>query len=444
MSVRKKVLVLGAGLVARPLVDYLLKRAGCEVVAADLIRDKAQQIVAGHRHGRAVSLDIENEAELASFVAGSDLVVSFLPFGYHPRVARHCLDRGKHLVTSSYVSEAMRALDAAARAKKLIFLNEVGLDPGIDHMEAMRIIQGVWDRGGEIAGFVSYCGGLPAPEAKTNPFGYKFSWSPLGVLLAAKNSAKYLWEGQQVYLPADKLFDEPASLSVEGLGTFEGYPNRDSLSYLQVYGIPGARTMLRGTLRWPGWCRTFKRIKELNLLDEAEENLGGLTWKGLLAKKMGLKENEKVGSLLKARLKESEDIQVLERMEWLGLLEEKPLPPGRRTALQAMTDLLADRLRYEPGERDMIVLRHEIRAAYPGGKKERVLSTLIDFGLPGGDSAMARTVGLPAAICARLILEDKIKDRGVLIPTIRDIYAPVLRELQAYGLRFREAREAVH
>ncbi len=264
----KNILVLGAGLVAKPLVDYFLDREGFRVDVADLAAERAVSLVAGRPGGRAVSLDIEDDGRLASLIEASDLVVSFVPYVYHPRVARHCLARGRHLVTASYVSADMKELDAEAKARGLVFLNEVGLDPGLDHMEAMRIIDRVREAGGRVVSFVSYCGGLPAPEANTNPFGYKFSWSPMGVLLASGNSARYLREGREVLLPAEGLFDRLARISVPGLGSFEGYPNRDSLSYRDAYGLEEARTILRGTLRYPGWCLTLKRIKELGLLDD--------------------------------------------------------------------------------------------------------------------------------------------------------------------------------
>ncbi|HEX9902412.1 MAG TPA: saccharopine dehydrogenase C-terminal domain-containing protein [Acidobacteriota bacterium] len=436
-----KVLVLGAGLVAKPLVDYLLQVPEFEVEVADLLPSKAQALVAGRTNGRAVALDIDDEGRLAALVASADLAVSLVPQAFHPRVAKYCLEKGKHLVTASYAGQAMRALDAEAKARALIFLNEVGLDPGIDHMEAMRIIHLIKSQGGRVEAFISYCGGLPAPEANTNPFGYKFSWSPLGVLLASKGAARYLWDGREVIVSADKLFDNPAIMNLEGLGTLEGYPNRDSMSYLETYGLSGAKTILRGTLRYPGWCRTLKRIKELNLLDEAEEDFKGTTLREFLSRKMGLVPGQEPAAALRSRFQDPEDREVLDRLEWLGLTSDQPVAPGTKSGLQAMTALMSERLCYAPAERDLIVLRHEICAVYPDGNKERFVSTLIDFGQPGGDSAMARTVGLPAAICARLILEERIKERGVLLPTFPGIYAPVLQELQSFGISFKEKRE---
>jgi saccharopine dehydrogenase (NADP+, L-glutamate forming) len=436
-----KVLVLGAGMVARPLVDYLLKVLGFEVEVADLVPARAQALVAGRPNGRAVGLDIADEVRLAALLAGSDLAVSLMPQAFHSRVAKQCLQKRKHLITASYAGRDMRDLDGQARGRGIILLNEVGLDPGLDHMEAMRIIRLVMSQGGRVESFISYCGGLPAPEANTNPLGYKFSWSPLGVLKASKNPARYLWDGQEVNLSAEQLFDQPASINLEGLGVLEAYPNRDSMSYLETYGLLGAKTMLRGTLRYPGWCRTLKRILELNLLDEAGEDFKGTTLKEFLARKMGLSPGQEPADEFRRRFSGRADGEVLARLEWLGLTGARPVPPGAINSLQAMAALMSERLGYGPSERDMIVLRHEIGAVYPDGSREKFTSTLLDFGHPGGDSAMARTVGLPAAICARLILEDRIKERGVLIPIWPDIYVPVLTELRSFNIGFKEKRE---
>jgi saccharopine dehydrogenase (NADP+, L-glutamate forming)/spermidine synthase len=436
------VLVLGAGLVAKPLVDYFLEREAWRVDVADLAADRARAMVAGHPRGRFFGLDIEDDAALGTLVAGSDLVVSFVPYGHHPRVARHCLARGKHLVTASYVSSEMKDLDGPAKARGLIFLNEVGLDPGIDHMEAMRIIDGVRGGGGTVSSFVSYCGGLPAPEANTNPFGYKFSWSPLGVLLASGNSARYLLDGREVVLPAEELFERPAAVTVEGLGEFEGYPNRDSMSYLEAYGLEGARTVLRGTLRYPGWCHTLKRMRDMGLLDRRLLAPSLKTTAEFAAAAAGVPAAPHVAEHLRSRFTHPLDAGVLDRLEWLGLYADRPLPSGARNGLEVMAGLMSERMSYGPGERDMVVLQHRFTSADPDGRENRTVSTLVSYGVPGGDSAMARTVALPAAICARLIMDGVIRERGVIIPVLPEIYRPVLQELAGYGIRFEETTSA--
>ncbi|HDT14536.1 MAG TPA: saccharopine dehydrogenase, partial [Candidatus Aminicenantes bacterium] len=240
-----KVLVLGAGLVARPLVRYLLERPGLAVTVADVEAGRAEALVAGHTRGAAEVLDIADRAALSAAIERADLVVSLVPYTFHPLIAELAVESGRPMVTASYVSPAMRALDERAKAKGVILLNELGLDPGIDHMEAMRIIHEAHEAGRSVLGFTSWCGGLPAPEANTNPFGYKFSWSPRGVLLASKNSARFLKDGRIVTIPAAELFARPETIGIPGLGDFEGYPNRDSVAYRETYGIPEALTVLR-------------------------------------------------------------------------------------------------------------------------------------------------------------------------------------------------------
>ncbi len=437
----KKILVFGAGLVARPLVQYLLDRPDFRVVVADVEPGRAARIVAGHPRGEAKVLSIEDRAAMAAEIGRADVVVSMVPYTFHPVIAAAAIDLGKNVVTASYVSPAMKEHDARAREKGVLILNELGLDPGIDHMEAMRIIHEVRSRGGRVLSFVSWCGGLPAPEANTNPFGYKFSWSPRGVLLASKNSARFLKDGTEVTIPAERLFADPATIPIEGLGEFEGYPNRDSVSYRDVYGIPEARTVLRGTLRYPGWCRTLMKIGELGFLDDAPRELAGRTFRDLSAELSKAAPGASVKTAAARRLGLAEDSDVIGRLEWLGLFEDKPLPVSKGSALDVLVAVMIDRLKYESGERDMIILQHEFIAEYPDGRKETIASCLIDYGVPGGDTSMSRTVGLPAGIGARLVAEGRIPLTGVRVPVFPEIYNPILDELAGQGIRFTETRE---
>ena len=437
-----KILVLGAGLVAGPLVRYFLDRPNYMVVVADLEPDRARRLVAGAARGESRQLDLGDKEALSAEIGRADLVVSMVPYTFHPLVAGLAIDHDKPVVTASYVSPAMKELDGRARERGVLVLNEVGLDPGIDHMEAMRIIRKVRDGGGRILSFTSYCGGLPAPEANDNPFGYKFSWSPTGVLLASKNSARYLKDGQVVTIPAERLFADPATISITGLGEFEGYPNRDSVAYREAYGIPEAHTVLRGTLRYPGWCQTLLKIGELGLLDDSEKNRAGWTYADLMAALSGAGPKEDVREAVARRLGLERRSEVMKKLEWLGLFEAEELPAGKGSALDNLAALMIDKLQYAEGERDMIVLQHEFLAEDRSGRKERILSTLVDHGIPGGASSMSRTVGLPAAIAARLILERKISRTGVEVPVHSEIYVPILEELQALGIRFTEERQA--
>lgn len=439
----KKILILGAGLVARPLVRYLLDQPDFEVEVASRTVSKAIKLINSHPKGEAKELNLKDEEGLKERISKADLVISMVPYSFHPKVAKYCIDYQKHMVTTSYVSEVMKNLDEEVKRAGIIILNEVGLDPGIDHMEAMRIIHEVEENGGKILSFTSYCGGLPAPEANTNPFGYKFSWSPIGVLLAGKNSAQFLKDGQQVFIPPENLFENYSIIHIEELGEFEGYPNRNSLPYSELYGIESTNTMLRGTLRNKGWCATMKKMVDLGLLDEREEDWTGLTYKDFLRNLMNEPSDMDLKKALSSHLNIDEDSDIFSRFEWLGLLSDDPLPVTKGSALDILGAKMLEKLQYEEGERDMIILQHIFIVAYKDGKKEKITSTLIDFGIPNGDTSMARTVGLPAAISTRLILEEKIKRTGVVIPITPEIYTPILNELKEVGIAFKEKREEV-
>ncbi len=262
--IMKRILLLGSGLVVEPLVEYLLNEKNLYLTIATIEFEKAVKMLRGSSEGQAVFLDAANENDLEKQIKDHDIIISLLPAPMHPKVARLCLAHGKNMVTASYVSPAMRALDDDVKKAGLIFLNELGLDPGIDHMSAMRVINHVEDMGGMITGFRSYCGGLPAPEANTNPLGYKFSWAPRGVFVAATNNARFLWNGEIKETPGNKLFHSYETLPVQDM-IFEAYPNRDSIPYIEVYGLNNVQTMFRGTLRYPGWCHIIEDIRRCRL-----------------------------------------------------------------------------------------------------------------------------------------------------------------------------------
>ena len=437
----KKVLVLGAGLVAKPLVRYLLDRK-YQVIMASRTVSKAESMIAGHPNGKAFALDLQNEAQMAGFIKECDLAVSLVPFNFHPVVAKHCIANGKHMVTTSYVSAAMQELDAGARAAGLTVLNEIGVDPGIDHMSAMRIIDDVRRRGGRIVAFRSYCGGLPAPEANDNPFGYKFSWAPRGVLLAGRNSAVYLQDGRKVETPSHRLFRDMHILAVEGQGDYEAYPNRDSISYIDVYGLQGIQTMFRGTLRNMGWCDTLFSIGKLGLLSLDEVDVKGKTYAALLRSLTGAATDEDPGVAAARKLGIPKDSLPVLNLRWLGAFSDRRFTVDRISPLDALGDLMYEKLAFRPGERDMIVLFHDFRAEFPGGRREHITSRMIDYGIPNGDSSMSRTVSLPAAIGVDMILTGRIRDTGVLRPVAPGIYNPVLDELATLKISCEEKTEA--
>ena len=443
----KRVLILGAGLVTGPMVKYLLD-AGYHVAVASRTVSKAKALVGDHPNGEAIAFDIQHDSDgvaLADLVSQADLAVSLLPYVYHVKVAKASLAQGKPMVTTSYVSAAMRELDTAAKEAGLIVLNEVGLDPGSDHMSAMQIIHRVQGAGGHVDGFMSYCGGLPAAEANDNPFGYKFSWSPRGVLLAARNAGHYLRDGREVNVAGPELFRHYWMLDVEGLGEFEAFPNRDSVPYRDLYGIGDAATMYRGTLRYADWCATMERIVALGFLDEQERPVQGMTYAQFMGQLAGARGTLDARAAVAAQLNISPDSDFIQKLDWLGLFSDRPIPApgGKISPLDLLTGAMLERMQYRPEERDLVLLVHHFDASYPDGRKEHITSTLEAYGQPGGYSAMARTVSLPAAIAVDLILRGEIATSGVQIPVIPELYEPILAGLKDLGIEFVEKVEAV-
>ncbi len=438
----KSVLLLGAGLTTKPLVDHLLAQPDLRVKVATRTVSKAEKLVEGHDNGEALRLDVSDTAgQLATLVADSDIVVSMLPFTHHVSIAKLCIRNAKPFVSTSYVSDEMRALDEEAKKAGVILINETGLDPGIDHMSAMRIIHRIKEDGGEVKSFTSFCGGLPAPDANDNPFGYKFSWSPRGVMLAGKREARYLKDGREVLVAPEDVFKEYWIADIEGLGKFESYPNGNSLPYAKTYDIPATQTILRGTYRYPGWCNTWVAIKKLGLLDETERDFTGMTYAALTESLVGAAGGDLKSSLAKF-VGVAQDSEIIGRLDWLGLLSDEELPLKRGSLLDVLSARFQQKLVYAPGERDMIILRHEFIAEY-SDRKERITSNFVGFGEAGKATAMAKTVGLPPAIAARMVLEGKITETGVHIPVTPDIYEPILKELEQAGISFEEKSETV-
>jgi len=441
----KRVVVFGAGLVVRAHVRYLLDH-GFHVTVASRTVSKAEDIVDGHANGTPIAFDVTVEPEkLEEIIAEHDLAVSLLPWQFHPQVARACLDQGKNMVTTSYVKEEMSALDAEAKEKGVILFNELGVDPGIDHMTAMQVIDRVQGEDGEITTFQSYCGGLPAPEANDNPFGYKFSWSPRGVLLAGLNNAQYRRDGKVVDVPGQELFDHvwPVTVGIEGTETaLEGYPNRDSMPYTETYGIDPRDVMFRGTLRFPGWCAAMKQVARIGWLrTDGIEGLEGKTFADLTALLIGADNTSDLSGKVASHLGIAADGPEISKMEWLGLLGGSPLQQ-EKAPVDILTAHMLEKMSYNEGERDLLVLQHTFVAEF-SDRTEHITSTMIDFGIPGGDSSMNRTVGLPAAVAARFILEGRFNQPGVVVPVMKEFYEPALEELARLGIQFTEEIKTV-
>jgi saccharopine dehydrogenase-like NADP-dependent oxidoreductase len=438
------VLIFGAGMVARPIIRYLLDQPDIRVTVATEFVHEAEALIDGHPAGHAKTIDVRDRDQVASEIRTADVAVSLVPYAFHALIAEVCVEHGKHLVTTSYAGEPMRDLDGAAKGAGILVLNECGLDPGIDHMSAMRIIHDVRARGGKVESFRSTTGALPAHDSSNNPFGYKFTWSPRGVLLASKNAAKWLEDGEEINVPGERLFEHYNIVDVPGVGSFENYPNRDSLSYRDAYELQHAHTVYRGTFRMVGWCETVRGIVTLGWLgEEPVDGFSGRTYGDLTRYFVKASPGDDTAQKTAGFLGLAPYSAVIKRMEWLGLFGDTPLPENRDNPLDYLNVLMLDRMSPDRNDRDMVVMHHEFVAGFPGGGKEHITSTLVEYGVPGGDSAVARTVSLPAAFAVRMLLDGTITETGVHIPVTPGIYKPILDELAANNMVFREtARDA--
>ncbi len=432
----KKVLILGAGLVVKPMVEYLLSH-NLGLMVASPMKERADEMINGNPLGSSLDWSMDDPAMLEKLVEDHDVTVSLLPYKYHSDVARVCLRHGRSLVTTSYIQPGILELNEPAREAGLLFLNEIGLDPGIDHMTAMRIIDHIHGKGGKVKGFYSLCGALPAPESADNPLKYKFSWSPKGVILASRNSALYLKNGRRIYIEPSDLFKDRFSYNFPGIGNLEVYPNRDSVSYIDIYGIPEADTMYRGTFRYEGWCETLDAMKGLNMLDDSVRDYQGMTMAGFLAERCGLGIMDLRENLIR-KLGSSADSVFLSSLDYLGFFGNEKLKYHETTPFDITSDAMIKKMMLSANERDMVVLQHIFLASYPDGKCEVIKSSMLDYGSPSSNTSISRTVALPAAIAVRMILENKIDLKGVHRPVVPQIYNPVLDELKTLGVEMKE------
>ena len=433
----KKVLILGAGMVVKPIVTFLLEK-DYKVTVASRTKSKADAMIKGHPNGTAVGWTTDDEATLEHMIRTHDLTVSLLPYAFHVKVANLCIKHQKNMVTTSYVKPEMEALDAKAKEAGIIILNEIGLDPGIDHMSAMRIIDHVHDKEGRIEEFYSLCGALPAPENADNPFKYKFSWSPKGVVMAGNNDGKYIKHGKEVYVPTENLFKDVFDVEFPDVGTLQVYPNRDSVQYIDIYNIPEAKTMFRGTFRFPGWCDALDAMKGLKLITYEKIDLKGKTFADMTATLIGASNSENIRVKAAQFLGLEPENRALDTLDWLGIFDQKPMGRDKDSPFEVVSDMMLEKMALPEDERDMVVMMHVFLASYPDGSNEVIKSRLLDFGSPSTDTSVARTVALPAAIAVQMILEGKITIKGVYRPVLPDIYNPVLDALETIGIKMVE------
>jgi saccharopine dehydrogenase-like NADP-dependent oxidoreductase len=440
----RNILIIGAGRSSASLIKYLLDKSSEEnlhIIVGDISLDGAQQKIENHQNATAIQLDVFNEEERRTAVKNADIVISMLPARFHIEVAKDCITYNKNMVTASYISDEMDALNKQALEKELVFMNEIGVDPGIDHMSAMQVIDKIHDKGGKMLLFESFTGGLVAPESDNNLWNYKFTWNPRNVVLAGQGgAAMFIQEGTYKYIPYHKLFRRTEFLQINGSGNFEAYANRDSLKYRSIYGLENIDTMYRGTIRKIGFSRAWNTFIQLGMTDdtytiEESENISYRDFTNLF---LAYSPTDSVELKLRSYLKIDQD-----DVMWAKLVELDIFNPNKKVGLknatpaQILQKILSDKWTLEQDDKDMIVMHHKFGYEL-NGNKHQIESSMVSLGENQTYTAMAKTVGLPVAIAALKILNGEIKTPGVQRPITKEVYTPILKELENYGIIFKE------
>ncbi|MCW5912527.1 MAG: saccharopine dehydrogenase NADP-binding domain-containing protein [Cyclobacteriaceae bacterium] len=437
----RNILVLGAGRSSAALIAYLLQQAtqhAWKVTVGDVALKHAQAHVADHPNGEAIAFSIDDARAGSPAIAAADVVISLLPAHLHPEVGKLCLQNRKHLVTASYVSEEMKQFDAEARQLGLLFLNECGLDPGIDHMSAMQVLDRIKAEGGKTTSFESFTGGLIAPETDPeNPWRYKFTWNPRNVVMAGQGTARFLQDGKYRYIPYQQLFTRTTPVVVPGYGAYEGYANRDSLKYLETYQLENIQTMIRGTLRNQGYCRAWNILVQLGCCDDSYimEDIAAMTHREFM--QSFLPADEPAEKLVVNLFSLEPDGEEMKRLAWSGLFSDEKIGLSKGSPARILEHILNKRWKLVPGDKDFIVMWHRFRYEQEG-KSKCVEAWLTATGNNEVHTAMAKTVGLPLGIAAKLVLQNKLRAVGVTIPVTAEFYLPILEELRTFGIALQE------
>ena len=440
----KNILIIGAGKSSSALLKYLLDTSEQEalfITIADISIENANKLINKHRNAKAIILDVFDKHQREEQIQKADIVISMLPARFHIDVAKDCITFNKHMITASYISSEMKALDAEVKKKGLVFMNEIGLDPGIDHMSAMQVIDRIKNAGGKMLLFESFCGGIVAPESDNNLWNYKFTWNPRNVVLAGQGgAAMFIQEGTYKYIPYTKLFRRTEFLKVNGSGNFEAYANRDSLKYRSVYGLNDIPTMYRGTIRKVGFSRAWDIFVQLGMTDdsytiEASENMSYRDFVNLF---LGYSPSDSVELKLRSYLKIEQDDVMWAKLVELDLFNpKKKIGLTNATPAKMLQKILEDSWTLQKDDKDMIVMQH-LFGYELNGKKHQIESSFIVLGENQTYTAMSKTVGLPVGIAALKILKGEIKTPGVQIPINKEVYEPILKELENYGIKFTE------
>jgi saccharopine dehydrogenase-like NADP-dependent oxidoreductase len=425
-------MVLGTGFVAEPTVEYLNRRTDYHITVVGYTLVEAQVLANKFESVQAMQADVSDKAVLLQLLKNYDVVVSLVPATFHLLIAQVCIQLKISMLTASYETLEMHALDTQAQAAGICIMNEIGLDPGIDHLAAMDIIDRVHKKGEQVESFVSWCGGIPAPDSNDNPMQYKFSWEPRGAIMVLLNDATYQKENKKVMVLGQNLMQWAQPIEIENL-KLECYPNRESVHYKSIYAIDDVEDIIRGTLRYDGFCSIFQDVKNLGLMQtDAGAVTEKTTWKKYVM------ELNKVSNLAELRAKVS--LKAWDALEWLGVFSQSSVAQ-KNCSLDVLCDLLLKKLAYKDDERDMVVLQHKFVIKKADGSRYFLQSTLKQLGEIKGYSAMAKTVGYPIAMATQLIADKVIKDKGILIPVTKDIYQPILKSLQQEGIDFHEIRK---
>jgi saccharopine dehydrogenase-like NADP-dependent oxidoreductase len=441
-KIMNRILILGAGRSSSALIDYLLQNAQQHdwfVTVGDQSLEAAKEKVAGNARARGVYFDAAKADLCEYFISENDVVISMLPPDKHETIAKDCLRLKKHFLNASYLTSNITSLNKEVKENGLLFLCEMGLDPGIDHMSAMQKIHELRAKKTTIISLKSYCGGLIAPGSDTNPWYYKFTWNPRNVVLAGQRTAKFLQEGTYKYIPQNRIFTDIETITIKGYGKFEAYANRDSLSYIRPYGIEDVKTVFRATLRKEGYCHSWNALVLLGLTDDSYiiPNSKTLTYSNWVSSYLSSSHKSDIKKAVSDFLGLKPTDTIIKNLEWVGLFSDAKINLDAVSPAEILLNLLQQKWAMQPQDKDMVVMRHVFE--YTENKKNHALtSTMILEGTDSHHTAMAKTVGLPLAIATKLLLTGKLKLKGVLIPVHKEIYEPVLAELHEHGILFSE------
>jgi len=439
----KKVAIIGAGRMTTPMVDYFIDKCGYEVFMLNRTVSRADDVINGRPLGHAIRWEAGEAKSIDKMIKKTDIVISMVPKHLHLNVAKACLRCRKTMLTTAYEIPELLELDNEAKEKGIMILNELGEVPGIDHFGTQLLLDEIKEEGGHVISLKSYGSGLPAYSNNNNPLLYKFSWDPNTVFVAAQTGAAYYDKGKRVEVDGRKLFEHFWLIDIDGLGTFETYPNKDCKKYLKPFGLDESATYYRGLLRYSGYCNTMRNINELGFFDSNESQLYvGKTYRQLMASMIGAKSTDNLEENIAKYLNVHENADIIHRIKWLGLLDDRFVDIREGTYLDVLLNQMLRKMKFEPHEKDMIILYVEVIVEFPGKRKEKRTATMVVEGIANGNSAMSRAVALPAAIATRLILSGEIKGTGCMMPpTLPELYKPVLRELEDFGYVFK--RQAI-